>query len=249
MSKLKKAFKKVAPMIVNPLSGQASLAKGLLGGKQKAAPGSPQVSMEDLLARIQESSGQDYDALLAEAELQRKTQGEGATSRKTQREQMLNEYADLMSARQQELISEDLPGLYEDLNSRGLMRSSALGQAVSKRQQESASELTNMIGQQALSDRSAYLGETASIEDQYNQGRYGALNRKMSVQDFGRSAEASKIVGQALQPQQPATPSAKGGSALQGALGGAAAGATLGPIGALAGAAGGGVLGGKLGSK
>lgn len=191
----------------------------------------------------------DQNRLLAEAELQKQMNTEFAGSSKAEREAMLQEYADLISQQQNRILDENAPGIYEDLNTRGLLRSSELGNALGRERGKAASILQEQIGLQGLQDRQAHLSGLAGIQDQYSQGRYGAIQRGMSLEDFARQTEAARLTGQALAPIQQPTPSAKGGSALQGAVGGASAGAQLGPKGALVGGAAGLVGGGLLGSK
>jgi hypothetical protein len=205
----------------------------------------------DSIGGIVQTGGQastDQNRLLAEADLQRQMGIDFAGSQATSRDQMLREYADLISQQQNRILDENTPGLYEDLNTRGLLRSSELGNALGRERGKAASILQEQIGLQGLQDRGVNLSELQGVQNQYQQGRYGAIQRGMSLEDYARQVEAAKLTGQALAPIPQATPSAKGGSALQGGIGGATVGANFGApgavIGGLAGLVGGGFLGG-----
>lgn len=187
----------------------------------------------------------DQNRLLAEAELQRQMGNDFASTQATSRDQMLREYADLISQQQNRILDENAPGLYEDLNTRGLLRSSELGNALGRERAKAASILQEQVGLQGLQDRQANLGELQGVQNQYQQGRYGAIQRGMSLEDFARQVEAAKLTGQALAPIQQPTPSTKGATGVQGALGGGTIGANFGPTGAIIGA-GAGLLGGGL---
>lgn len=201
---------------------------------------------------ITQTGGQastDQNRLLAEAELQKKAQQDFAAQQQATRAQLLQQYADLISGQQNRILDENAPGLYEDLNTRGLLRSSELGNALGRERAKAAAILQENIGLQGLQDRSANLADLAGIENQYNQGRYGAIQRGFSLEDFARQTEAARLTGQALAPIQQATPSAKGASSLQGAIGGGTIGANFGAPGAGIGAGVGLLSGGLLGSK
>ncbi len=192
----------------------------------------------------------DQNRLLDEAAFQKKFQQEFAESSKAERAKMLQEYSDLIATQQNRLLDENNPALLEDLNTRGLLRSSELGNAMSRERSKAAAILAEQVGLQGLQDREANLGDRSKIEDQYNQGRYGAIQRGMSLEDFVRQTKAAQLTGQVLAPRAATTPSAKGGSALQGAMSGAAAGTAVAPgYGTAVGAGVGAVAGGQLGSK
>lgn len=192
----------------------------------------------------------DQNRLLAEAEYQKQLGLTNATSSQDTRTQLLQQYADLIAQQQNAQFDTNAPGIYEDLNTRGLLRSSELGNAFGREKAKAAETLATQVGLQGLQDRQANLNDISGINDQYSQGRYGAIQRGMSLEDFARQTKAAQLTGLALAPIPQAAPSAKGGSALQGAIGGGTIGASVGgPVGAGTGALLGLVGGGSLGSK
>lgn len=165
------------------------------------------------------SASADAQKLLAEAEFQRQQQMTGQTDRATQRQQYLDELAGMLNQQSERQFTESLPGMYEDLNTRGLLRSSALGDRMSTEKAKMAAKVQEQIAMQGLQDRMAGVGEMGGIEDQYLKSRYGAINRQMSLEDFVRQTEASKLLGMATAPITPAVPSGKGSAGLQTGLG------------------------------
>jgi hypothetical protein len=196
-----------------------------------------------------DEASNDVAKLMAEAELQKKLQTDYAGKNKTERAAMLQDYANLITQQQQRVFGENMPGLYEDLNTRGLLRSSELGNAVSREQAKAAQILQEQVGLQGLNDREAALNEGSGIQNQYYQGRYGAIQRGQSLEDFVRQTKAAQLTGLALQPQQQPAPSAKGGGAVQGAVGGGTIGANFGAPGAVIGAGLGAIGGGQMAGK
>lgn len=159
------------------------------------------------------TASKDQNDLISEAELQYKLQNENAEMSKTQRSQMLQEYADLISQQQNRILDENAPALYEDLNTRGLLRSSELGNAMGRERGKAAQILQENVGLQGLSDRDAYINALSGNTDNYLQGRSGAIQRRFSLEDFARQAKVAKDTGIALQPISTGTPSSKAGDA------------------------------------
>lgn len=181
-------------------------------------------------------SGKDEASLLSEAELQKQLAQQTNTGLVDTRSQNLSSLADLITKQQQRLISQNMPGVYEDLNTRGLLRSSELGNAVSRQQAIAAANLQDTIGQQGISDSNTNLNNLQGIENNYLGNRSAAIQRGMSLQDWQRQVEASRSLGFAMQPQQPQG-NGKSSSPLTGALGGASVGSKFGPTGAAVGGA------------
>lgn len=125
------------------------------------------------------------------------------------------------------------PGLYEDLNARGLLDSSALGESLAR-------EKGNLESQRQFALGQAEIGGLDAIR----QMQTGGLQRQFSLQDFdSQSALAREIAAMQSQGQS------QGGNGLAGAFSGALGGAAIGatttksPYGAIGGA----VLGGAGG--
>lgn len=187
-------------------------------------------------------AGRDVQKLIAEAELQKSLNKQAYDSQADQRKQYLSELSDLLIKQQQAQLNDQMPGIYEDLNTRGLLRSSALGEKVGLEASKLARQTSEQLALQGLTDRNNALTQSGKIEDQYLAGRNAAIQRGFSVEDFNRQAALSREIGTAVTPVS--QNGGKGGQALSGALGGASIGANFGAPGAAVG----GVLGGVLGS-
>lgn len=193
--------------------------------------------------------GFDEKKLLAEAELAKKLRGETLDQQRTLRQQMLDDLSGVLVKQQQAQLGDQMPGIYEDLNTRGLLRSSALGEKVGLEASKLARQTSEQLALRGITDRDSYIGGLGTVQDTYLTGRENALNRRFSLEDFDRQLRAGKELGAAAIPNI-SQPSGKGAGALQGGIGGAATGASVGGapgaiIGGLAGSIGGGQLGGK----
>ena len=94
----------------------------------------------------------------------------------------------------------------EDLNSRGLLRSSALGNSMATAAWPTRN-LTNSLQQQAIAGETADLGNTTNIENTYANGLNSALQRQFSVEDYNNQLAAGQKLGSqyaSLTPQAPA---------------------------------------------
>lgn len=171
------------------------------------------------------TASKDQQDLLNEAELQYKLQNEQAGTSKAEREKMLNEYAALISQQQNRMLDENAPALYEDLNTRGLLRSSELGNAMGRERGKAAAILQEQVGLQGLTDRDSYIKALEGSTDNYLTGRSGAIQRRYSLEDFARQAAVAKDTGLALAPISTGTPSSKAGDAAMVGAGAQVAGA------------------------
>lgn len=155
-------------------------------------------------------------------------------------------------------FSREQPLLLEDLNARGLLQSSALGEALAREksllEKEREAKLgeakigmdtntTNLIAQAKMAGSEADVNSLRDIYNQSNQYTNSALQRNFSLDDWNREAELSKTLAAYGQPnvvnQSP--------NPFMGALSGAGTGAIIGSvipgIGTAAGAIGGGAIG------
>jgi hypothetical protein len=155
----------------------------------------------------------------------------------------LTDLAGLLSKQEDQKFSQDSPGIYEDLNSRGLLRSSGLGDALAREKAKLAGDSANTLMQQGLTDRDAQIQGIQDILARTQSFQTSGLERKFTLEDFQKEADLSKSLGANLAPTVK-----PGNSVLSGVLGGAVAGggagAALGPWGAGIGA----VLGGTAGA-
>jgi hypothetical protein len=159
------------------------------------------------------------------------------------RDAQLKSLASLLAEQNQTQVGQAMPNVLEDLNSRGLLRSSAVGNQLANAQSQLQERTNQQLAQQALANQSAYTSGLGGITEADIAGKGSATQRQFSLQDYANQIQAGKILGKDLQPQ---APSGKGGNVLGGALGGAGVGAQVGgPWGAAAGGAAGGLLGSK----
>lgn len=194
-------------------------------------------------------AGKDEGKLLAEAELQKQLRGQTNDQQTTGRKAMLDELSGVLQKQQAGSMSDMMPGVYEDLNSRGLLRSSALGEKVGLEAGKLTRQTSEQLALQGIQDRNKTIDNLGSIEEGYLGARGTAMQRRFSLEDFDRQLEAGKILGANALPNV-SQPSGKGAGALQGALGGATIGASVGgPAGAGIGGAIGLIGGGQLGGK
>ena len=87
----------------------------------------------------------DQNRLLAEAEAQKKMKEEFASLSKAEKEKALQDYAQIISTQQNRLLDENNPKLMEDLNTRGLLRSSELGNAMGVERGKAAAILQEQV--------------------------------------------------------------------------------------------------------
>src|SRR6185295_9036089 len=81
------------------------------------------------------------------------------------------------------------PGIYESLNSKGLLGSSAVGEALAK-------EKANLEGQREFTLGQAQLGGLDAIR----QIQTGGLSRQFSLEDFNSQANLAREIAAASQP-------------------------------------------------
>lgn len=194
-------------------------------------------------------AGIDEGKLLAEAELQKNLRKNTYEQQVAGRKAMLDELSGVLQKQQQAMLNDQMPGIYEDLNTRGLLRSTGLGEKVGLEASKLARQTSEELAKQGIMDRNAAINDLGTIEENYLGGRGSAIQRRFSLEDFDRQVAAGVKLGINATPSV-SQPSGKGSGALQGGLGGATVGASVGgPAGAIIGGTVGAIGGGKLGSK
>lgn len=142
----------------------------------------------------------DAKRLLEEAEFQRNFGLGTAQEQQVAREQYLSELGDLLTQRNERQFGEIRPEIYEDLNTRGLLRSSALGNSLASEQAKLEAAAQEQLALQGLQDRKANLSDISGVNNQYLMGRQQALGRQFSLEDYARQVSASKLLGEAMAP-------------------------------------------------
>jgi len=148
----------------------------------------------------------DINRILAEAELQKQLSGQTLVSQNEARQKYLGDLSSLLQKQQAEQLTTELPGVYEDLNTRGLLRSSALGNELGRRQSDLAKETSNKLALQGLNYNDLYTSGLGNIQNSYLGSRNSALQRRFSLEDLDTNIKASKDLGFALQPKQQEMP-------------------------------------------
>lgn len=119
------------------------------------------------------------------------------------RKQQIADLSMLLTNQAKTQYERQLPGLYEDLNTRGLLRSSDLGNQMAMKQQQSYEDVAQQLAKQQLGYNDEYITGMGNIANQYNSGVGSALQREQSLQDFANQTAASLKLGQAVTPVQP----------------------------------------------
>jgi len=143
---------------------------------------------------------QDLQKILEEAGYQQQLGLQNAQEQEAARQEYLGQLSDLLTQRSARQFDEMRPDIYEDLNTRGLLRSSELGNALAREQKSLEATAQEQLAMQALQDRQAGLGDLSSVNQQYLAGRQSALARGFSLEDYARQLEASLALGQAVTP-------------------------------------------------
>lgn len=145
----------------------------------------------------------------------------------TARKQQISDLSNLLTEQAKTQYERQLPGLYEDLNTRGLLRSSDLGNQMALKEQQSFQDVANQLAQQQLGYNDQYISGLGNINNQYTSGIGSALQREQSLQDFVTQTNAAKALGQAVAPIQPYN-GKNSTTAVTNALGAASLGSNLG---------------------
>lgn len=146
------------------------------------------------------------------------------------RGQRLKDTAAFLSSEEDRKFGEAQPGIYEDLNKRGLLRSTGLGDALAREKAKLSGESAAVLAQQGLSDRDAEVGGIKDILAKSQQFQTSGLERRFTLEDFNREADMAKALGAQYAPQVKGGKSVLGGI-LAGAGAGASAGSSMGPVG------------------
>ncbi len=194
------------------------------------------------------AGGFDESKILAEAEMAKKLREDTFHQQRDMRQRYMSDLSGVLQKQQDAQLSEETPEMLEELNSRGVLASSGVGNALSQRKKELATNTSLRLAEMGINQDNAAVADLGSIENSYLTGREGALGRRFSLEDFDRQFRAGKELGAEGIPQI-SQPSGKGSGALQGGLGGAATGAKFGAPGAIAGGILGAIGGGQLGGK
>lgn len=194
--------------------------------------------------------GRDEKKLLEEANFAQDERKATQAGNVTQQQDYIKQITDQLIAQQQRQFTQDQPAILEDLNSRGLLRSSALGDRYAKEQKDLAEKTSLSLGAIGAQAGLNNLGQNTAITESYLGDRGSAIGRRFSLEDYARQLDAARTLGSTNTPQVSGGGKGGAGGAAAGTLVGAGIGGALGgPAGASVGATVGGTSGGYLGGK
>lgn len=154
-------------------------------------------------------ASQDATQIANEAALQAQLSTQTQQGITAQRAQYLKDLGGVLNQNTQQQLNEQAPGIYEDLNTRGLLRSSALGNAMATASSNLQKDTVNQLAQQGIAGETADLSKYGTIEDTYNAGRNSALQRQFSVEDYNNQLQAGLTLGEQAANLKPSAPSTK----------------------------------------
>jgi len=147
---------------------------------------------EEELKLLKESGAESIESLISDA----RTKGsEFLTGVKTSRADRLKELETLLGEREERLFSESTPGILEDLSSRDLLHSSAVGEAFAKERGRLGAESREILTAQQLADLDVEQQLAKEIEDRIFGLKVGGVEREFSLEDLGRSERLAREIG------------------------------------------------------
>jgi len=156
--------------------------------------------------------GVDMTKILDETERARQTQMDLWNQQQSMKENARRSLAETLNSQMDRQFNDQMPAYLEDLNTRGLLRSSALGDRLSTERSKMAAGVNEQIALQSIQDQYGGAEGLTGITDQYLKGREGAMSRGFSLEDWARQMQASKELGQAVTPITPYAGNSKGGA-------------------------------------
>lgn len=185
----------------------------------------------------------DRGRIEAEALRQQEQQRQAFEAARALRDERLRDLAGLLSAEEERKFEATTPLIAESAQSAGLLRSSALGEALARERSNLAAQSAFELARVGLEDRDLEVQGIQDILANRQLLQSQALERAFSIEDFEREAQIARDIGAAAAPQVRGG-SGKGGALTTG-LGGAAVGHSIGGVpGAIIGGIGGLVGGG-----
>ena len=165
--------------------------------------------------------------ILDEAERARKYQLDLINQQRTDKDTARAEMAAILNSQMDRQFDENKSGIYEDLNRRGMLRSTDTGRALAEERGRLSAGVNEQLGMQGIRDKYGSIDALTGVGDQYLGARQSGMQRKLSLEDWAREMKASKDLGRAVTPIQPYTGGGKSGST-QAGMAGAQLGLSLG---------------------
>lgn len=158
---------------------------------------------ERLLETIPTDIGFDTDRFKLEREgiRQRLQEEKSAETAATGRSESLEELTSLLAEQGDQAFDVNRAGILEDLNARGLFRSSAVGTEFARERGRQADISRNIVSAQSISDRDANINALIQAGATQRDFQTSGLSREFSLDDFGRQTQAGFRLGEATSPQ------------------------------------------------
>ncbi len=135
------------------------------------------------------------------------------------RKGQLSDLATLLANRNQEALGQAAPGILEDLQSRGLARSSAVGNNYANYLSNLTANTNSQLSEQALRNAGLTTDAMGGITEADIAGKGTATARALSLNDYVNQLKAGRAMAQiGLPANQPSAPGGKSGG-LAGAYG------------------------------
>jgi hypothetical protein len=157
------------------------------------------------------AAGNDVKSILDEAERAKQAQLDLLNSQAGMKEKTRAELAKILNDQMERQFSDQMPAYLEDLNTRGLLRSSALGDRLATERSKMAAGVNEQLALQGITDQYGGIDALTGVSDQYLKARQSGLSRQFSLEDWARQMQASKELGSAVAPVTPYAGTGKGG--------------------------------------
>jgi len=118
------------------------------------------------------------------------------TGEEERRKQRRSDLSGLLTTSREQAFSENAPEILESLSSRGLLRSSAVGEELAGEQSRLQQISENFLSTQALSDVDAISGFKQGALGREIDLRRKGKEREFSLEDFGREASLARELAQ-----------------------------------------------------
>lgn len=186
----------------------------------------------------------DQSIIEQEALRQQEQSRQAYETERALRASRLTDLQKLLTQQSDRQFQENSTGVYEDLNTRGLLRSSALGDSLAKERAKLEAANSDELAKQGLADRDQDVQGIANILAQTQSFQTSGLERRFTLEDFNRESEVARALGSQYAPTVKSGQSVLSGVATGGASG-AAIGTSIAPgYGTAIGAGLGAILGG-----
>jgi hypothetical protein len=138
-----------------------------------------------------------------EARRQKAQSEQQATYNENQRKTQLTQLGELLSKRSTEQMALEQPGMYEDLNTRGLLRSSELGNSLSRRRAEMETANQNNLAEQALAYGDIGIAEKQAILDRQQGFQTAGTQARLGLEDAEAQKQLAMTLAELSKPSAP----------------------------------------------